>query len=129
MLPAIENAPPPDMIVPMPLSPERLRERGFNQSLELAKLLAARTGVALEPEGCVRVRHSAAQSALPWPERAANIRGAFVCMADVAGRSVAVVDDVLTTGATLNELSRVLRKQGATTITGWIGARTLAPGA
>ena len=125
MAAAVTRHPLPDMIIPMPLSAERLRERGFNQSLELAKLLANRTGVALESRTCERVRHSAPQTALPWAERAANIRGAFVCMADVQGRSIAVVDDVLTSGATLNEIARVLRLRGAARITGWIAARTL----
>ncbi|RPI43790.1 MAG: ComF family protein [Betaproteobacteria bacterium] len=127
MLTAIEGTPLPDVIVPMPLSPERLRERGFNQSLVLAKLLAARTGVALAPEACVRVRHDEAQSALPWAARAANVRNAFVCTEDLAGGSVAVVDDVLTTGATLNEVARSLRERGATEIVGWVAARTLQP--
>lgn len=125
MLPAIAREPKPDLIVPMPLSRERLRERGFNQSLELARLLAAATDVPLAPEACVRVRHGAAQSALPWASRARNVRGAFVCVEDMSGRSVAIVDDVLTTGATLTELARALRLRGATRISGWIAARTL----
>ena len=119
--------PLPDLIVPMPLSDERLRERGFNQALEIARIVAHRTGVALAPEACLRVRHGPPQSALAWDERAKNIAGAFVCMEDLAGRSVAVVDDVLTTGATLNEIARVLRKRGATAVAGWIAARTLGP--
>jgi len=117
----------PDLILPMPLSRERLRERGFNQSLELARPIASALGIALAPEACIRVAHGVAQSALPWKERAANVRGAFVCMADLTGRSVAVVDDVLTTGATLNELARVLRLRGAARITAWVAARTLSP--
>jgi ComF family protein len=124
---AIAGAPRPDVIVAMPLSSERLRERGFNQSLELARLLSKHTGVSIHTEACVRVRHSAAQSALPWPERKANIRGAFVGMADLTGRAVAVVDDVLTSGATLDEIARTLKKRGAASVTGWIAARTLPP--
>lgn len=126
MLPAIAAQALPDVVVPMPLSTERLRERGFNQSMELARILAARVGLPLDGDACVRVRHAEAQSALPFKRRAENIKGAFVCMTDFAGRSVAVVDDVLTTGATLNELARVLRKAGAVRITGWVAARTLA---
>jgi ComF family protein len=125
MLTEIRATTLPDLIVPMPLSRERLRERGFNQSLEIARIIAVEIGVVLDPEVCRRIQHGAAQSALAWDERAKNIRGAFVCVDDLHGRSVAVVDDVLTTGSTLNEIARVLRKRGATQVIGWIAARTL----
>jgi ComF family protein len=115
-----------DVIIPMPLSAQRLRERGFNQSLELARLLSRDTGIPLLTEGCIRVRHSAAQSDLPLAERVGNVRGAFVCLHDLGGRNVAVVDDVLTTGATLDEVASVLRKAGAVGIVGWVAARTPA---
>ncbi len=126
MLTEIRATTLPDLIVPMPLSRERLRERGFNQSLEIARIIAAATGVVLDPAVCHRIQHGAAQSALAWDERAKNIRGAFACKVDLHGRSVAVVDDVLTTGSTLNEIARVLRERGATQVIGWIAARTLA---
>lgn len=122
----IAQRPRPDMMIPIPLSSERLRERGFNQSLELARLLSKRTGVPLAPDACIRVRHGAAQSALPWSERRANIRGAFGCTADLRGCTVAVIDDVLTSGATLDEIARTLKHRGATTVIGWVAARTLA---
>ncbi len=126
MLPAIQAEALPDLVVAMPLSTERLRERGYNQSLEIARLLGARLGVPLDTEVCIRVRHSEAQSALPFARRADNVKGAFVCMVDLTGRAVAVVDDVLTTGSTLNELARVLKKCGAARVTGWMAARTLS---
>lgn len=125
MLARIETEPLPDLIVPMPLSAERLKERGFNQSLEIASLIAKRTGVPVDADACRRVRHGDAQSSLPYQRRADNVRGAFACMRDVAGCSIAVVDDVLTTGSTLDELARVLRLCGASRITGWTAARTL----
>lgn len=117
-----------DVIVPMPLSSERLRERGFNQSLELARLLARDTGIALAARGCLRARHDKAQSDLPIAERAGNVRGAFVTLEDFSGLAVAVVDDVMTTGATLDEIAGVLRLAGASRVEGWIAARTLPPG-
>ncbi len=123
---AIGEETPPDVIVPMPLSTQRLRERGFNQSLELARILGSQTGVPVDHDACVRLRHGEAQSSLPWGQRAANVRGAFACTRDFSGLSVAVIDDVMTTGATLEELSRVLRRCGATQITGWMAARTLS---
>jgi ComF family protein len=114
-----------DLIIPMPLSPQRLRSRGFNQALEIARVVSRLTGVPLAASACRRVRDNAPQASLPWKERARNIRGAFVCDADLSGKHVAVIDDVMTTGATLNELARNLRKAGAVEIRGWMVARAL----
>jgi len=114
-----------DAIVPMPLARARLAERGFNQALEIARVAAARTGIPLLPRACRRVVDTPPQAALPWKERTRNVRRAFVCDADLAGRRIAVVDDVLTTGATLDELARVLRRAGAVSVAGWVVARTL----
>ena len=114
-----------DAIVPMPLARGRLAERGFNQALEVARVVAAATGVRLLPRACRKVADTPPQAALPWKERAKNVRRAFVCDADLAGMRVAVLDDVLTTGATLNELARVLLKAGAVEVRGWVVARTL----
>lgn len=114
-----------DAIVPMPLANGRLAERGFNQALEIARVTAAATGIALLPRACRKVTETPAQARLPWKERARNVRRAFVCDADLADKRIAVVDDVLTTGATLNEIARVLRKAGAAEVRGWVVARTL----
>ena len=114
-----------DLIIPLPLAPQRLRSRGFNQALEIARLISRLTGVPLAADACRRVRESAPQASLPWKERAQNIRGVFVCDIDLSGQRVAVIDDVLTTGATLNELARNLRQAGAIEIQGWVVARTL----
>lgn len=114
-----------DLIVPMPLSPARLRERGFNQALEIARYVARATAIPLEPEACRRVRDTVAQATLPWKERAGNVRGAFVCDADLTGRTVAIVDDVMTTGATLDELAKNLRRAGAREVRAWVVARAL----
>jgi len=114
-----------DALVPMPLSNTRLAERGFNQALEIARVIAEHTGIALLARACRKVTDTPAQASLPWDERARNVRRAFVCDADLEGMRVAVVDDVLTTGATLNELARVMRRAGAVEVRGWIVARTL----
>lgn len=114
-----------DAIVPMPLSARRLAERGFNQALELARVVAARTGLPLLREACRKVTDTPPQAALPWKVRAKNVRRAFVCDAELTGLRIAVVDDVLTTGATLEELARVLRRAGAASVAGWVVARTL----
>jgi ComF family protein len=125
MLPVIASAASPDLVVAMPLSAERLRERGFNQSLELARALTGQTGNTLDPGALVRVRHTALQSELPWNARAKNVRDAFVCMRDVRDLVVAIVDDVLTTGATMDEAARVLKARGARRVIAWVAARTI----
>ncbi len=114
-----------DVIVPTPLAPRRLAERGFNQALEIARVVAQETGIALIPDACRKTADTPPQASLPWKERARNVRRTFVCDVDFDGERVAVVDDVLTTGATLNELARVLRKAGAGSVRGWVIARAL----
>ena len=116
----------PDVLVPMPLSAERLRTRGFNQALELARVLSRTLTIPVDAGLCVKTRETPPQSRLPWKERRKNVRGVFVVQANLDGRHVAVVDDVLTTGATLNELARNLKRAGAATVTGFVVARTVA---
>ena len=123
----VREEPPPDLVLALPMAPPRLRERGFNQASELASALSMRLGVTLAPDLCRRTRHTPPQAALPWGERHRNIRGAFEYTGDLAGARVAVVDDVLTTGATLNELARVLLRAGAGEVVGWVVARTERP--
>lgn len=115
----------PDCIVAMPLHPARLRERGFNQSLELARRLATKLDVPLLSQACQRVRDTPPQSALKWKERGKNMRRAFTCTTDLSGKHVAVVDDVMTSGASLNELALALRRAGAREVSAWVIARTL----
>ena len=121
---ALDSEPYPDLVMPMPLAPRRLRERGFNQAMEIARLVGAEFGLGITANGCRRSRESAPQASLPWKERAANVRNAFACELDLDGKTVAVVDDVLTTGATLNELALTLKRRGAREVWGWVVART-----
>ena len=113
-----------DLIVPLPLHSARLAERGFNQAAEIAKVLSRLSGIAMDARRARRVRNTAAQTALPWRERATNMRGAFACDANLAGLRIAVVDDVMTTGATLDEFARTLKKSGAARVENWVVART-----
>ena len=126
---AIDGAIPaeglPDVVTAIPLSRARLVERGFNQALEIARPLAARRGVPLRTDLCVRVRHTGAQADLPYRQRRKNVRGAFACMEDLSGMTVAVVDDVMTTGSTLDEFARSLKLQGTARVINWVLARTL----
>ncbi len=120
---AVANAPLPDVWLPVPLSRLRMRERGFNQSSEIAKALGKRHRIRVL--NSQRIRETAPQASLPWKERARNIRGAFACAVDLGERRVALVDDVMTTGATLNEFARVIKKAGAKEVSCWVVARTL----
>lgn len=116
-----------DAVLPVPLAAARLRARGFNQALEIARVAARATGSALEPLLAGRVRDTAEQAALPLEERARNVRGAFRCARALGGASVALVDDVMTTGATLDELAATLKRAGAARVVNWVLARTPAP--
>jgi ComF family protein len=115
-----------DCIVPVPLSGERLRSRGYNQSLEIARRVAALTGARLAPGLCERRRDTATQMDLPLEERAKNVRGAFHCPGIIGSATVAVLDDVMTTGATLDEIAATLKRAGATRVVNWVVARTAA---
>ena len=114
----------PDLLVPMPLSRARLRSRGFNQAVELARIVARRLSIPMALEAVHRIREALPQASLPWEERARNVRDAFACEVDLNGLRIAIVDDVMTTGATLEELARVLKRKGAREVTAWVLART-----
>lgn len=114
----------PDCVMPMPLHPTKLRERGYNQSQLLAAPIARRFDLELLPHACERVRDTAPQSSLPWKERKKNMRNAFRCEMDLTGKRVALVDDVLTTGASMNALAEAVRKRGAIEVETWVVART-----
>lgn len=109
-----------DCIVAVPLSAARLRERGYNQSLEIARHLGGR----LEIDACRRERDAPPQAGLDREARRRNVRGAFRCRRSFAGERVAVVDDVMTTGATLDELARTLKEAGAQSVVNWVICRT-----
>ena len=112
----------PDVIVPIPLAVARQRRRGFNQSELIAKRLAEVVGLPLRLDLLQRARSTESQASLDAEQRQRNIRGAFTAH-DAAGLRVLVVDDVTTTGATLNEAARALRVAGATDIFGLALAR------
>jgi ComF family protein len=103
----------PEAFVPVPLARARERERGFNQAALLAERLGERLHVRVRTRWLVRLRATVAQSELTASERHANVANAFVAAPAVAGRDVVVVDDVITTGATVRECARALRKAGA----------------
>jgi len=118
-----DGAPPIDVLVPVPLDRPRLRSRGYNQSLELARPLARRFRLAIDAFGVRRTRATRPQAELSRAERRKNVRGAFVVDADYSGRNVAIIDDVMTSGATADSLSAELLKAGALRVEVWVVAR------
>ena len=119
----------PTCLIPVPLSPQRLQQRGFNQSLEIARPLARHLGVPHLAKSMERVRDTQPQAELPVGERHKNLRHAFIVRAEsvsqVKGQHVGVVDDVMTTGETLQELAITLKRFGAARVTNLVFARTL----
>ena len=108
-----------DGILAVPLSRERLVERGFNQCGELARLLSARYGLPLLPEDTVFRRPAPPQSTLPYARRKKNVAGLFRVAGDGKKRNLLLIDDVATTNATLAELSRMLKRAGAGNLYCW----------
>lgn len=117
---------PFDRIIPMPLHPKRLAERGFNQSLEIAKLVAKKLGIPLDTTSCSRIKFSPPQASLPLKARIKNMRGAFSCQENLQGQRIILLDDVMTTGASLHELAATVKSAGASHVECWVVARTLA---
>jgi ComF family protein len=113
----------PDIILPVPLHSARLRERGYNQALEIARVVAKRLDIPLHAHAARRTRATATQTALPLKQRAGNVRNAFTVSAELAGQHVAVVDDVMTSGHTVNALAKALRRAGVKKVSVWVVAR------
>ena len=128
MLVARGEAPPPALLVPVPLSDTRLRERGYNQAWELTKRLGAALRCPVDATLLLRVKDTPHQLAFPPEQRAGNVRAAFAIepkrRAELQGRSITLVDDVMTTGATVAEAARTLLQAGASEVSVWVIART-----
>lgn len=126
-----DGAPGPHWILPVPLSPARLRERGYNQAWELARRMAASLSCRSDARLLLCVKETVHQLGLPREQRVANVRGAYLVeprrVGELRGSDVAVVDDVLTTGATAAEVARTLKQAGAARVRLWVIARTAAP--
>ena len=120
--------PLPDLLMPVPLGSERLRQRGYNQALEIARPLSRTLGIELQARLAQRLRETDAQSTLHPEQRRKNMRGAFsltpAFVDKIGGRHIGVVDDVMTTGVTLNELAATLKRFGAARVSNLVFART-----
>ncbi len=120
-----ENRILPDLLIPVPLHIKRLKQRGFNQAVEIAKPIAKKFNIALSRHSCTRIRATTPQIELPAEERKSNMKNAFNFKKSLEGLNIAIIDDVMTTGNTVNELSRCLKKAGAKQVEIWCCARTI----
>ena len=112
-------------LIPVPLADLRLQSRGYNQAQLIAGEMAKRFGLRVDANAVVRIRETDIQQRLNWSERRQNVRGAFVTTRSFVSESVVLIDDVLTTGATLNALARALLDAGATRVDAFVLARVL----
>jgi ComF family protein len=112
-----------DVIIPVPLHVTRLRSRGYNQSLEIARPLARELAIPLDTQSIYRARATPAQANLPLQKRAANVRGAFACNTRFDGKHIVIVDDVMTSGHTVNAVAACLQRAGARSVEAWVVAR------
>lgn len=119
----VGRLPRPDLLVAPALSRARLRERGFNQAIELARTVGSELGVPVDPWAVEKRRETLPQPALGGRARRRNLRGAFACGRVFDGEHVAIVDDVLTTGATADAVARVLKAAGCAHVSVWTVAR------
>lgn len=117
------NEPLPGMLLPVPLGQRRFRERGYNQAIELGTCVEKRLRIPMHTDVVVRVRETSEQAALDRRERRKNIRGAFAVVRSLPAEHIAIIDDVITTGSTVNELARVLKRAGARRVEVWAVAR------
>lgn len=121
------SCPTPDVLVPAPSSARRLRERGFDPALLLARRVSAQLGIPVDAHALRKTRHTVPQTSLSREARSRNLSGAFACGTSLRGQSVAVVDDVVTTGATQRAIAACLLDAGAREVVAWVVAATPPP--
>lgn len=114
----------PELIIPVPLHPQRLRERGYNQALEIAKTTSKLLSLPISTNNCIRSKPTLPQTSLHIHERADNMKHAFTLKKLVSAKHIAIIDDVVTTGQTVSEISQLFRHAGVSQIDIWCCART-----
>ena len=119
------RSPLPDLIIPVPLHPIRLKERGFNQALEIAKPIGRYFGIPVDAHACIKIKHTEPQSSLTRAVRLKNLKNVFALTKTIHARHVAILDDVFTTGSTVSQIAALLRTAGVPKISGWCCARTI----
>lgn len=117
--------PAPQVVIAMPMHLNRVKERGFNHALELAKQLQQQWRIPLDSEGCIRVLDTPTQAGMDMKTRTRSLRSAFATQQSWQGQHVVIVDDVMTTGASMHAVAKILKQAGATRVTAVVLARTL----
>ncbi len=117
----------PELLIPVPLHKRRLAERGYNQSLEIARPISKSLHIPIDYNCCSRIRSTIAQTGLTGKKRQQNIKNAFAITQKINAKHIAIIDDVVTTGSTVAELSKLMRAQGVQHIQVWCCARTISP--
>lgn len=118
-----KNSPLPEVIIPVPLHAGRLKERGFNQALEIARPISKSLNIPIDAYSCLRTKSTFAQATLGAKTRQQNIKQAFTIIKNLHFKHIAVVDDLITTGNTINEFCKTLKQFGANQIDVWCAAR------
>lgn len=113
----------PDLILPVPLHKSRYRQRGFNQAIEIARIVAKELQIPLDLTSCRRHRDTPHQTQLPAKKRRKNLKNAFSIIKPIHAGHIAILDDVMTTGSTADELAYVLKKAGVGRVDVWVCAR------
>ncbi|KAF3981478.1 MAG: ComF family protein [Methylococcales symbiont of Hymedesmia sp. n. MRB-2018] len=113
----------PELIIPVPLHKQRFRERGFNQSVEIAKSVSKHLKIPIDTQSCIRTRNTQHQIALPAKQRRSNMKNAFKVNQIIKAQHIAIIDDVMTTGSTVNDLAKTLKKSGVDRVDIWVCAR------
>jgi len=122
---SFESTTPPEVLLPVPLHHNRFIHRGFNQAFEIARILSAQLNIPLDTRTLLRIRDTEAQAGLTENQREKNILKAFACANAATYRHVAVVDDIVTTGSTANEITKTLHRAGVETVEIWGLARVI----
>lgn len=118
-----QTAEKPELILPVPLHKSRYRQRGFNQAIEIAKIISHDMQIPLDLHSCKRLHDTPHQTRLTAKQRRKNMKNAFVVVRPMNIRHVAIVDDVMTTGSTAHELAKALKKAGVAKVDVWVCAR------
>ena len=120
-----KNAELPELIIPVPLHPKRYRQRGFNQTLEIAKIIAQELSIPIDNTCCLHIKNTPHQISLTGKQRHKNIKNAFQMVKTPKAKHIAILDDVMTTGATANELAKVIKATGVSRVDIWVCARAI----
>ena len=115
----------PDLIIPVPLHPKRYQQRGFNQTLEISKIIARELSLPIDNSCCLHIKNTPHQISLTAKQRQKNIKNAFQIVKAPKAKHIAILDDVMTTGATANELAKTLKSTGVSEVDVWVCARAI----